>query len=80
MTGNPEGTELLLVCGFVLADDPGATSRGGSNREAKMGHFYGWRVSSKTTIVIRDAEPVTLNSDRRRGRGLFVRGSGIAAH
>ncbi len=44
-----------------------------------MGHFYGWRVSSKTPIVIRDAQPVTLNSDRRRGRGLFVRGSGFAA-
>jgi hypothetical protein len=26
---------------FRVADGPGAISRGGSSREAKMGHFYG---------------------------------------
>jgi len=29
----------LEMAGY--ADDPGAISRGGSNCEAKMGHFYG---------------------------------------
>ncbi len=37
-------------------------------------------LTSETTIFVRDAQPVKLNSDRRRCCGLFVRGSGIAAH
>ena len=43
----------------------------GFGRKPTLWFFYGWRVSSKTTIVIPDAGPVTLNSDRNRGRGLL---------
>lgn len=35
------GGSRHLQARFRVADDPGAISRGSSNREAKMGHFYG---------------------------------------
>jgi hypothetical protein len=58
---------------FRVVDDPGATSRGSLMRGQKGSLLRMGAFRARRQIVIRDAQPATLNSDRRRGRGLFVR-------